>query len=365
MGKPTWAGVARLGAMGDNLMATSVLPGLRARYGHVEVITRPPAGVIFENNPFIDKLTVWPEKDEPEGGAFWGRLMQRRHSEYDFFVHLSQSCEMTLAFVEAQSQFWWSDKMRRQLADHSYLGYIHDICDLPHDFAPGFYPTEDEVIKAAETLAKLQAIRNGPFVGWCISGSRLDKVYPGAIPVIIRLLEMGANVCMFGAPGKEFLMAKEIEKQIIMQTGKDDRGSAEGLYLMMSDNWEKPNWPIRRSLTQLQMCDLVITPDSGPAWSIAMLPHLPKIVLLSHASAKNIVTGWQNTVSLHADIVSVPCWPCHRLHDRWDTCNKHKDLDAAACMADIPIKLVVNMAKHMLGGGSVGYLADNSRVTWA
>lgn len=146
---------------------------------------------------------------------------------------------------------------------------------------------------------------------------------------------------MFGAPGREFLMAKEIERQLIQQTGPDQRGSSAGLYLGMSDNVEKPNWPARRAFSQLQMCDAVVTPDTGPGWAVAMR-EMPKVVLLSHASPLNITTGWRNATTLHADQTRIPCWPCHQLHDRWETCRKAKEVDAAACIADIPVNAIVS-----------------------
>jgi hypothetical protein len=154
------------------------------------------------------------------------------------------------------------------------------------------------------------------------------------------LIERGLNVVMFGAPGKEFLMAKEIERQLIQQTGVDGRGSSPGLYLAMSDNAEKPNWQPRRAFSQLQTCDAIVAPDTGPSWSVAMRP-MPKVILLSHASPLNITTGWVNTTTLHADPARVPCWPCHQLHDRWESCHKVKDIEAAACMADIPVDAIV------------------------
>jgi FkbM family methyltransferase len=339
-----WACVARFGGYGDNLMTTSVLPGLRAKYGRVEVITRAPCHEMFVNNPYVDKLTVWPKDEDIGDPSVWAKAMTRRLAEYDFGVHLSHSCESALCFFEAQTQFGWPAEMRRRIAAQSYLGYIHDICGLPHDFAPNFFPTPDEFAKARETLAKLRVTRNAPVVGWVLSGSRIDKAYPGSAAAICRLLERGLNVAMFGAPGKEFLMAKEIERQVIQYFGRDARESADGLYLCMSDNVEKPNWPMRRSLAQIQACDAVVTPDTGPAWAVAMRP-MPKVVLLSHASALNITTGWVNTVSLHADPARVPCFPCHQLHNSFTTCTKAKDVDAAACMADIPVDAVVSAVR--------------------
>ena len=345
--KERWACVARMGGLGDNLMVSSVLPGLKARYGNVEVISKAPCHEVFLHNPYIDKLTIWPKDDEVGDMKVWSQNMRRRLAESDFAVHLSHSCESKLCFFDTQTEFDWPDKMRRKMAAHSYLGYIHDICDLPHKFAPNFFPAEHETVAAKEIISRIRAVRDAPIVGWCLSGSRIDKAYPGAAAAIARLLEFNVNVMMFGAPGKEFLMAKEIERQLIQQTGADERGSAPGLYLAMSNNIETPDWPMRRSFSQLQMCDAVVAPDTGPAWAVAMR-DMPKVILLSHASPLNITTGWRNTTTLHADQTRVPCHPCHKLHDSFLTCRKAKEVDASACMADISVNAIVSAIRTQL-----------------
>jgi FkbM family methyltransferase len=163
--KVRWACLVRMGGYGDNLMVSSVFPGLKERFDRLEVISRAPCADMFLNNPYIDKLTVWP-KDEIIGDVTeWSRAMARRLSEYDFGVHLSHSCESKLVFFESQTEFHWPEKMRRRMAAHSYLGYIHDICDLPHDFAPNFFPTEGEIASARNVIAQIRSVRDAPVVG--------------------------------------------------------------------------------------------------------------------------------------------------------------------------------------------------------
>ena len=52
-----WAAIDRFGGIGDDLIAASVLPLLARKYKGVEVFTEDPNGVVFENNPYISKLT--------------------------------------------------------------------------------------------------------------------------------------------------------------------------------------------------------------------------------------------------------------------------------------------------------------------
>ena len=93
--------------------------------------------------------------------------------------------------------------------------------------------------------------------------------------------------------------------------------------------------------------DVVITPDTGPAWACALEP-MPKIALLSHASAENITKHWLNTTTLHADQNRVPCWPCHKLHDTKDTCVENKEKNGAACISDISVETIMGHVKKYL-----------------
>ena len=356
-----WAGVVRLGGIGDDIIVSSIFPLLAEQGFRIEVFASKPAIVVLENNPFIDKLTAPDQDAMPKGtGADWQRYFDVRAKEFDWFRNLSHSIETMVALQVGQTQFWWPQEYRRQICGKNYLEHTHDICGLPHRFAPAFYPTEAERMKAIETKRKL----GERVIGWQISGSRLDKTWPWTFMGVARLIrETGCPVIMFGNGGKEFAIAKATQEQVQRENGHD-----KGLHVAISpevpegsDPWQpgapgesvtlkskpEPLWPLRRSLAQLQLCDVVIGPDTGPMWAVSMMP-MPKIVLLSHASPVNITKNWVNTVSLHASPERVPCWPCHRLHDDASTCVPNKDKLAAACMSDISVEDLVSAVKQAI-----------------
>ena len=95
--------------------------------------------------------------------------------------------------------------------------------------------------------------------------------------------------------------------------------------------------------------DLYIGGDTGPSWGVAF-ESVPKIIMISHASAENITKHWINTVTLHADAQRVPCWPCHRLHENFEHCHtiKINDGDFASCISDISSEAIVTNAARML-----------------
>jgi ADP-heptose:LPS heptosyltransferase len=362
-----WCGIIRLGGIGDNLIAASVLPLLAEKY-NVEVITQSPQSCVFENNPYISRLIVKQPNELPSDNSEWYKWFSDRAKEYDLFVNLSHSCESLLVFFPAQSQFYWPDDWRRQWCDRSYIDTVHDIVGVPYKYGRLFFPTESEHTKAIQTKSKVGV----SVIGWCLSGTRADKAYPSAGTVIARLIrETGFPVIMFGAGAFNFQQSK-----LIMDQVERHNGSTTGLHQAVSPeidedggpapdaaatSWsagasgdpvritpaQSPLWPIRRTLSQLQTCDLVIGPDTGPLWSVAF-EEMRKIMLLSHASPKNITVHWKNTVTLHADPVRVSCWPCHRLHDTMLTCRSNKDKTGAACISDISVELIVQAAKDLL-----------------
>lgn len=341
-----WAAVCRFGGVGDNLIAAGVIPGLARAGNRVEVITNKLAGEVFRHNPYVSKLSICEDNDQPGGGSLdWQMWFQKRGHEYaGGLFHLSHTVETTLAFVPAQTQFWWPLEVRRQLCNTSYLDLALSICGAPFAPAPLFWPSRGERAKAIETKAKM----GEKVIGWILEGSRFDKVYPQSALCVARLIrETGAAVMLSGAPGRRgYELAKDIEKVVVQQNG-----STAGLFLAMtveeSDDGPACEWPLRRSLAQLQVCDLVIGPDTGGMWSVAFSP-MPKIMLLSHASPTNITKYWVNTTTMNADQKRVPCWPCHRLQDSTETCVSNKDNTGVACISDINAEAIIQAAKRAL-----------------
>ena len=340
-----WATICRFGGLGDNLITSSVLPLLAKDY-NIEVISQEPHSAVFENNPHISKLSVRKAGDIAGDGLAWQKWFVDRAKEVKLLVNLSHSCETMLAFVPGQTQFYWPTAWRQKWCDRSYLEVVHDICGVPHVYEPRFFVTEEERAIAQQTKQQL----GNPVVGWCVSGTRLDKVYPYAAMAIARLIrETGVHVVLFGGPGRDLEYARIIQEHV-----ERENSSLQGLSAAITDEEKQTDaspgayhWPIRRSLSLLQQCDIVIGPDSGPMWAVAM-EAMPKIMLLSHASARNITTGWVNTVTLQADPRRVPCHPCHLLHDSIETCTPNKDGKGAACISDISVETIIQETKQLL-----------------
>ncbi len=336
-----WAGVARLGGVGDCLIAASVLRPLKRLGYNTEMITSEHGQPVLLNNPFLDKLTVKKDGEVPKEG--WQDWFVGRAKEYDIFAHLSHSCEVRHALFPSSTAFYWRPEVRRRLCAGSYLETVHDIVGVPYEFGPVFFPTEEEVLNAQKIIE--QKI-GGRFVTWVISGSRLDKIYPYTPPAVSRIIkELGVPVVLMGAGEKQHQQAEQIKEAVRRQNSGRDK-----LHIMVSHEGMAPEqrWGIRPALSLLLQAACVITPDTGPAWATCMEP-MHKILLVSHASAENLSKHWVNTTTLHADSLRVPCWPCHRLHDVIDTCVPDKDLgNAAACISDISVDTIINSVGQVM-----------------
>lgn len=345
-----WAGIARFGGVGDNLIAASVLRPLKRLGYYTEVITtNKDTSSVYRNNPFLDKLSMKGDGEIPNGEE-WQKWFASRAKEYDIFVNLSHTCESHHALFKNSTEFWWPQDYRRKICAGSYLETVHDVVGVPHTFGPLFFPTEDERDRATRTRDEQIG---GPYVAWVLSGSRVDKIYPYAAMAIARIIrELGLQVVMLGVGDKQFEMAKQIMEHVGRQNG-----TTKGLHLALSPENADPgghqSWSVRRSLTQAQLASVVVTPDTGVAWAVAF-EDMPKVVMVSHASAENITKHWVKTVTLHANEARVPCWPCHRLHDTIETCVPNKDGGhAAACISDISVETIVSEVDRLRPGGNV------------
>ena len=234
----------------------------------------------------------------------------------------SRSCRISVS-ISGRS------KTRRMLADHSYLEFACDVVGVPYDFGPLFFPTDEEIDHARATRRKYCG--DAPLIGWCVTGTRPDKIYPQSAHAVGRLIkELGAHVALLGAPppSKDLDFANSIVTEV-----QRTNSTLEGLHTAISPSMDDETWPIRRLLTFAMTCDVVIGPDTGPMWAVAF-EAMPKILLFSHASPKNITAHWINTTTLHADQRLLPCHPCHKLISVPDDCIEER----RRCGMKVPIR---------------------------
>ena len=63
------------------------------------------------------------------------------------------------------------------------------------------------------------------------------------------------------------------------------------------------------------------------------------IHVCSHSSIEKLTKHWKNTTSMEPE--NCPCFPCHKMHFGFSTCNRDKETGGALCAANIHHERVV------------------------
>lgn len=323
--------VIRYGAIGDQIQAASILPGLKKQGYHVTYSTTPDSQQVLFHDPHIDDWLLQDKDQVPniQLGPYWEALKER----YDHIVNLSESIEGTLLPLPGRLQHQYCDDARRRLmGTKNYLEQTHDIAGVPHEFSARFYATDHE--KAwAKTTKNLMA-KGAPVILWAVTGSSIHKTYPWVDIVTRWLLEQTPAHIVFTGDRNH---AKELQDGILA-TLKEDGVRLDRVHAMCG------KWTIRQTLSFAQTADCVVGPETGVLNAVG-LETVPKVIYLSHSSHENLTKHWINTVVVTPDREKAPCYPCHRMHYDWTFCHKDEQTSAALCASAIgPMRLLQAIA---------------------
>jgi len=289
-------GIVRYGAFGDLLMASSVLPGLKAQGYHITLYTVPRGFEAIKHDPHIDRV-VLQDTDQVPNLAL-GAYFEYISKKYDKFVNLCESVEGTFLAIPDRAQARFTHEARHRIMNVNYIEFTHELAGVPMVPAQRFYATDEEKDWAKRERRKM----GGDYViMWSLSGSSVHKHWPHMDQILARLMVAlpGVRVIMVGDDACKILESGwEKEPRVLCRSGV---------------------WTIRQSLSFLDHCDMVIGPETGVLNAAAML-SMPKIVCLSHSSVENLTKHWVNTVSLEP--VDTPCYPCHLMHYGFQNCRE-------------------------------------------
>lgn len=305
--------VVRYGGFGDMIQASSVLPHLKEQGFEVTVMTHPRGQQVMAADPHVDRW--WLQDQDQVPNAELPEYWQTVSTDFTRWINLSETVEASCLAIPARAQFLWPEAARRRVCNVNYQELTHLVADVPMDFRPRFYPTEEE----RRRIRKWRKTIPGRLIIWTAAGSSVHKYWPYQDNLFARIL--------LGLPDAHILVAGDFACKIWEQ------------------GWEKEpriiktagEWPIRDVLTAVEAADLVMGPETGVLNAASHLP-VKKIVLLSHSSHENLSKHWINCTTLVPDPVRCPCHPCHRLHYGWDHCTIDTDTDAALCAASISLE---------------------------
>lgn len=314
--------VFRSGAIGDALIAGTVLPGLKRQGYHVTVSTNPVGEEALRHNPHIDAFIVHDQKMLP--GSWIPEYLERMRERYDHIVNLDGSIESYSLCRPQDTAFNYRLEARQRLMDNvNYFDTARIIAgteDHPPDDA--FHPSAEEREWAEGGKA---SARGQPIILWAIAGSSPHKVYPWVDVVCRWLVADGYLIAFTGGPG-----VSEVIEQAIAATMYQDGVDMTRVHRRTGV------WSLRQSLTFARIAaDVVVGPETGVLNSVAFTPDMPKVIYLSHSSHQNLTRDWRATTVLAPSVEDCPCYPCHRIHHGFDTCHEVEETHAALCASSI------------------------------
>lgn len=302
--------IIRYGGIGDMIMLSSILPGLKEQGWHITINTDPRGLETIAHDPHIDQFLLQDKDQVPNKwlGLYWKAIARR----YDRVINLSESVEVALLATPGRGFYDLPQATRHQLLNVNYYERTHLLAGVPPVFAGRFYPTDEEETWAKQQLWKIG--KGAPVIMWVQSGSSIHKRWPYTDSVIARLMtDTRACVVLCGDPLTQILETGwEKEKRVTGTAGK---------------------WTVRQSLAFARVCKVVVGPETGVLNSVANEAGIGKVVMLSHSSAENLTKHWINTTALEP--ANTPCFPCHRMHYEWSGCVRHpnKEIDGASLCA--------------------------------
>jgi ADP-heptose:LPS heptosyltransferase/predicted SAM-dependent methyltransferase len=322
--------VVRFGAIGDQIMAASILPQLKEQGFHVTYMTTPAGQEVLQHDPHIDAWWIQDKNQVPNPQL--GPYLTELESRFDKVVNLSESIEGSLLTLGGRPNNTWNDEARRRiLGSVNYLERTHDIAVVPHVYAPVFYPTGAET-REAEAFKQTMS---GPVIYWAIGGSSHHKIYPFANVVIGWLLDKTPCHIVLGT-GPDML---NIEAAIYETV-------AEGGFDVGRLHKTGGIWSVRRALSFVEKADCVVGAETGMVNAVSHL-SVPTVVMLSHSSRENLTKHWRNTIVIEPE--NTPCYPCHRLHFNWDYCHFVEETGGALCASNIKPERLFNAIIQALG----------------
>ena len=323
--------VVRFGAIGDQIMAASILPLLKEQDFHVTYMTTPEAQQVLLHNPSVDEWLIQDKDQVPN--AQLGAYLETIAARYDKVINLSESIEGSLLALPGRPNHSWTDQARRKvLGTVNYQERTHDLAGVPYRFAPHFHPTQEERAEALEFKVGL----DGPVVFWAIGGSSNHKIYPFTNIVAAWLLEKTDAHVVF-ATGPDLADIEAAHIFALKKHGSD----VTRIHPTAGD------WNLRRALAFVEYADVVVGPETGIINAAAHLATRT-VVMLSHSSRENLTKHWRNTIVLEADKARTPCSPCHRLHFDWSYCHAVEETGGALCASNISPEVVFQAIRRSI-----------------
>jgi len=330
--------VIKLGAIGDVLRTTSILPTLSRHYEkpYITWVTRKESLDLLYNNPFVDSLVEY-------GADSLGRLQVET---FDLVINPEASKESSaLASIvkgKKKKGFGLSPEgsvfpLNPEAEEIFHMGLLDEIkkgnrktyeqlvchlSGLPYErIPPILYLTDDET-RSTERFRKEKSLqRNKPVVGINTGGGTRWLLKRWTVEGFMKLIEklsreMDVQLLLMGGPSEV-----EINRDILARFGRHviDTGCFN---------------PVRRFATLVNLCDVLVTGDSL-ALHIGLALRKRMVVVLGPTSEAEVdLYGLGKKITAEMD-----CLCCYR-----QTCDKHPN-----CMEGVSADTVFQAIEEQIG----------------
>ena len=319
--------VVRYGAFGDMIMASSVLPLLKAQGYRVCVNTEPRGMDILKMDPNVDEWFL-QEKDQVDA--------RELHEYWDYvspmfqkWVNLTGSVEgRCLAQGPRVQQIGGKDRIFPPSADYhlphderhakfdlNYLEVTHQLADVPFEHGPRFYATLPERRNARFLVDRMRNRGVDRVIAWVLSGSSTHKLYP--------YMDDAIKIILVSRPNTGIIFLGSETDAFLAQPWRDERRTTN----------RAGKLSIRDTMAVAQLADVVVGPETGVLNAVSMEENR-KVVFLSHSSVENLTKHWRNTVSITSN---APCHPCHQLHLSIHECDLDPNTQMPICTSLDPV----------------------------
>lgn len=315
--------VIRYGGFGDVLQISGVIQLLGRGGNKVCVNVTERGEEILAHDPNVDELLVQENDQIPnfELGQYWDRITPL----FDKVYNLGGVVEQGLLCIKDSIIFDAPHEERHAKLNTNYAEALHDVAEVDHQFHTQFYPNSSERKWVKEQRRNMRLGLGHYVVLIALSGSSVHKAYPHMDSVMaqlllkwpdVRFIMVGDSICQMLEVGWEN------EPRVFRRSGK---------------------WSIRQTLAFAQTVDLVVGPETGVLNAVSS-EDVAKVALLSHSSQENLTKHWVNTSAIEPE--GVECFPCHKMHYGFATCNRDAETGASMCAAKLHPDDVATAIEH-------------------
>jgi ADP-heptose:LPS heptosyltransferase len=309
--------IIRLGAIGDMIIITPVLPLLKKDGYHITVNTKAKGKKILEHSPYIEEWLIHP--DDATADMEWLKEHWSKISEgYDKVINFTGTIENRLS----KAKKLIGDKSDREKRFNDCNVNFYDYT-LEHAGYPEIKGRKGELYfcKSERKFGRniRQKYKDKFLIIWVMNGSAWHKVYPYAELVAQDFMHKYGHRTQIITVGDQLSRFLEFDLPNVLRTSG--------------------NWSVRRTLSVLEHADLVIGTDTGIMHGAGCY-DVPKILLLSANTEENLSKYWKNTINITPD--DVYCHPCHRLTFQAEECPSEEDY---AGVSPIGVRLPICMTR--------------------